>query len=155
MASYNRVILVGNLTRDVELRYTQSGLAVTDIGLAVNDRRKNQAGDWVEETTFVDVTFWGRTAEVASEYLSKGSPVLVEGRLKLDTWETDGQKRSKLHVVCERMQMLGGRPGASSRGDTAPPRQHSQPAGEPTYDDNAPSPGSQGPTGPPEDEIPF
>ena len=85
MASFNRVILLGNLTRDPELRYLPSGMAVTDIGLAVNDRRKNANGEWVEETTFVDVTLWGRTAEVASEYLSKGSPVLIEGRLKLDT----------------------------------------------------------------------
>ncbi|MGW8257899.1 MAG: single-stranded DNA-binding protein, partial [Thermoguttaceae bacterium] len=112
MASFNRVILVGNLTRDPELRYIQSGTAVSDIGLAVNDRRKNSNGEWVEETTFVDVTFWARTAEVASEYLSKGSPVLIEGRLKLDSWETqDGQKRSRLRVVCERMQMLGSKGG--------------------------------------------
>lgn len=108
MASYNRVILIGNLTRDPELRYTPSQTAVSDIGLAVNDRRKGNDGQWIEETTFVDVTLWGRTAEVASEYLSKGSPVLIEGRLKLDTWENkEGEKRSKLHVVCERMQMLG------------------------------------------------
>ena len=85
MASFNRVILMGNLTRDPELRYLPSGMAVTDIGLAVNDRRKNANGEWIEETTFVDVTLWGRTAEVASEYLSKGSPVFIEGRLKLDT----------------------------------------------------------------------
>ena len=108
MASYNRVVLLGNLTRDVEVRHLQSGMAVTDIGLAVNDRRKNQAGEWIEEPTFVDVTLWGRTAEVAGEYLKKGSPILLEGRLKLDTWESDGQKRSKLKVVGERMQMLGG-----------------------------------------------
>ncbi|MCO6454914.1 MAG: single-stranded DNA-binding protein, partial [Pirellulaceae bacterium] len=112
MASFNRVILLGNLTRDIELKYTPGGTAVTEVGLAVNDRRKNQNGDWVEETTFVDVTFWGRTAEVASEYLGKGSSVLIEGRLKLDTWETDGQKRSKLRVVAERMQMVGGRGGS-------------------------------------------
>ncbi len=112
MASFNRVILVGNLTRDIELRYTQSGTAVTEVGMAVNDRRKTQSGEWVDETTFVDVTLWGRTAEVASEYLGKGSPVLIEGRLKLDTWETDGQKRSELRVVAERMQMLGGRSGS-------------------------------------------
>jgi single-strand DNA-binding protein len=155
MASYNRVILVGNLTRDVELRYTQSGLAVTDIGLAVNDRRKNQAGEWVEETTFVDVTFWGRTAEVAGEYLSKGSPILVEGRLKLDTWETDGQKRSKLHVVCERMQMLGGKTGGSAgTGGTPSPQPDRQASGS-AYNDNAPTGASSGPQGPPEDEIPF
>ena len=124
MASYNRVILVGNLTRDIELKYTPGGTAVTDIGMAVNDRRKSATGEWVDETTFVDVTLWGRTAEVASEYLSKGSPILVEGRLKLDTWETEGQKRSKLRVVCDRMQMLGGgSPGGGSR----PQRQVSDP----------------------------
>ena len=76
MASFNRVILVGNLTRDVELRYTQSGTAVTEIGLAVNDRVKRN-DEWVDETTFVDITLWGRTAEVASEYLAKGSSVLI------------------------------------------------------------------------------
>ena len=116
MASYNRVILVGNLTRDLELSYIPSGTAVTDIGLAVNDRRKNQSGEWVDETTFVDVTLWGRTAEVASEYLSKGSPVLIEGRLKLDQWEKDGQKHSKLRVVGERMQMLGSKGGGGGGG---------------------------------------
>jgi single-strand DNA-binding protein len=122
MASFNRVILVGNLTRDPELRYLPSGMAVSDIGLAVNDRRKTPAGEWVEETTFVDVTLWGRTAEVASEYLNKGSPVLIEGRLKLDSWGTsDGQKRSKLKVVGEKMQMLGGKgSGAGEGGARAP-----------------------------------
>ena len=110
MASYNRTILVGNLTRDPELRYIPSGTAVTDIGLAINDKRKDASGKFVDETTFVDVTLWGRTAEVAGEYLSKGSPVLIEGRLKLDTWETDGQKRSKLKVVGERLSMLGAKP---------------------------------------------
>ena len=120
MASYNRVILLGNLTRDPEIRYLPSGMAVCDVGLAVNDRRKNANGEWIEEVTFVDVTVWGRTAEVMSEYLSKGSPVFIEGRLKLDTWEgQDGQKRSKLKVVCERMQMVGGprprRPGRTGR----------------------------------------
>lgn len=118
MASYNRVILVGNVTRDPELRYIASGTAVCDLGLAVNDRKKTASGEWVEETTFIDVTLWSRTAEVAGEYLSKGSPVLIEGRLKYDTWETpDGQKRSKLRVVGEKMQMLGGRDGGGgSRG---------------------------------------
>lgn len=111
MASYNRVILVGNLTRDVELRYLQSGMAVTEIGLAVNERRKTQTGEWVDEPVYVDITMWGRTAEVASEFLSKGSPVLIEGRLKLDTWEKDGKKNSKLKVVADRMQMLAGRSG--------------------------------------------
>ena len=130
MASFNRVILVGNITRDIDLRYTQSGTAVTESGLAVNDRRKSQSGEWVDETTFVDVTLWGRTAEVASEYLSKGSPVLVEGRLKLDQWEQEGQKRSKLRVVGERMQMLGGRAGGGGgpAGDFGGSRQQSNSA---------------------------
>lgn len=116
MASFNRVILLGNLTRDPELRYIQSGMAVTDLGLAVNDKRKGPNGDWIEEVTFVDVTAWGRNAEVASEYLTKGSPVLIEGRLKLDSWEKDGQKRSKLKVVCETLRMVGGRGGAGGPG---------------------------------------
>src|SRR3974390_1602232 len=91
-------------------------MAVTDVGLAVNDRRKTATGEWVEEVTFVDVTLWGRTAETVSEYLTKGSPVLIEGRLKLDTWEKDGQKRSKLKVVGERMQMVGGKTGGGPGG---------------------------------------
>lgn len=111
MASFNRVILLGNVTRDIEVRHLASGTAVGDMGLAVNDRFKNKSGEWVDEPTFVDVTLWGRTAEIASEYLSKGSPVMVEGRLKQETWEKDGQKRSKIKVVCEKMQLLGSRPG--------------------------------------------
>ena len=107
MASMNKVIVMGNLTKDVEMRNTPSGKAVADVGVAINEQRKNQAGETVQETTFVDATFWGRTAEIAAEYLSKGSPVLIEGRLKQEQWETDGQKRSKLKIVAERMQMLG------------------------------------------------
>jgi single-strand DNA-binding protein len=141
MASFNRVILVGNLTRDVEVRYLPSGTPVADIGLAVNDRRKNQAGEWVEDTTFVDVTLWARTAEVAGEYLSKGSPILIEGRLKLDTWETEGQKRSKLKVVAERMQMLGGRSAAAPSHESDD--DYSEPARATTS------------TAPPDDHIPF
>lgn len=149
MASYNRVILMGNLTRDIELRYTPAGTPVTEVGLAVNDRRKNQNGEWVDETTFVDVTFWGRTAEVASEYLGKGSPVFIEGRLKLDSWEKDGQKNYKLRVVCDRMQMLGGRTD-SQRSQThseyvEPSGAAHNPAAEPSGDDN----------GPDGDDIPF
>jgi single-strand DNA-binding protein len=109
MASYNRVILLGNLVRDIELRYTTSRMAVCQNAIAVNDRRKNAAGEWVDETSFVDVTFFGRTAEVVSEYLGKGSPIFVEGRLKQDTWEKDGQKRSKLYVIVDRMQLIGAR----------------------------------------------
>lgn len=159
MASYNRVILVGNLTRDPELRYTPSGTAVTEVGLAVNDRRKGANGEWIEETTFVDVTLWARQAEVASEYLGKGSNVLIEGRLKLDTWEKEGKKNSKLRVVGERMQMLGGKGGGSgSKGG----------GGKPSYDESEYSPSDQdGPAesyrsqggggggGAPDDDIPF
>ena len=146
MASFNRVILVGNVTRDIELRYTPSGAAVTDLGLAVNDRRKNQEGEWVDETTFVDVTLWSRQAEVASEYLSKGSPILIEGRLSLVSWEQDGQKRSKLRVVGERMQMLGSRPPgskpATAGGDTA-------------YNAAGPANAPANSSPPADDDIPF
>lgn len=118
MASFNRVLLIGNLTREIELRHTaNSRMAVCQNAIAVNDRRKNAAGDWVDETTFVDVTFFGRMAELVSEYLTKGSPIFIEGRLKLDTWEKDGQKRSKLYVIAERMQFLSGKPeGGAARG---------------------------------------
>lgn len=120
MASFNRVIILGNITRDVELRYTPGGAAVAEIGLAVNDKRKNAQGEYVDDTTFVDVTLWNRTAEIANEYLSKGSPVLIEGRLKLDTWQdkNTGDKRSKLRVVGERMQLLGGKGGGGGQGRT-------------------------------------
>ena len=147
MASYNRVILVGNLTRDPELRYIPSGTAVTEIGLAVNDRRKTANGEWVDETTFIDVTLWGRTAEVASEYLNKGSSVLIEGRLKLDTWEKDGKKNSKLRVVGERMQMLGGRGGGSGGGGPRGPAAK-QGAAQTADHDEAEAPQI-------EDDIPF
>jgi single-strand DNA-binding protein len=110
MASFNRVILMGNLTRDPELRYIPNGTAVTEFGLAVNDRRKNnQTGEWIEDTQFIEITMWARQAEIAAEYLSKGSPVFIEGRLKYDSWEKEGQKHSKLRVVGERMQFIGGR----------------------------------------------
>ncbi len=112
MASFNKVILMGNLTRDPEVRYTPGGTAVTDIGLAVNrywtDKGSNERK---EETTFIDITLWGRQAEIAGEYLSKGRPVLIEGRLHLDQWDDKetGQKRSRLKVVGETLQLLGGR----------------------------------------------
>jgi single-strand DNA-binding protein len=135
MASFNKVILLGNVTRDPELRYISSGTAVTDIGLAVNDRRKNAQGEWVEETTFVDVTLWGRTAEVAGEYVSKGSPLLIEGRLKLDQWEKDGKKNSKLRVVCDRMQLLGSRGGEG--GSRGKPRVAATKAGGDEFDQSS------------------
>lgn len=145
MASYNRVVLVGNLTRDPELRYIPSGTAVSDITLAVNDRVKRN-DQWIEETTFVDITLWARTAEVANEYLSKGAPVLIEGRLKLDRWEKDGQKFSKLKVIGERMQMLGGRGGGGGGGG----RGSSDSAGHDESQQYAPTGGS-----PSNDDIPF
>jgi single-strand DNA-binding protein len=149
MASFNRVILVGNLTRDPELRYIPSGTAVSEIGLAVNDRRKNANGEWIEETTFVDVTLWGRTAEVACEYLNKGSNVLIEGRLKLDTWEKDGKKNSKLRVIGESMQMLGGKGGGGGGGG-------GQTARGPRATATKGSPASEESDAPPiDDDIPF
>lgn len=119
MASFNKVILVGNLTRDPEVRYIPSGTAVCDISLAVNsqwtDRKTNERK---EEVTFVEVTLWGRTAEIAGEYLAKGRPVLIEGRLSLDSWEDKetGQKRSKLKVIADGMQLLGSRDGGGGSG---------------------------------------
>jgi len=117
MASLNRVILAGNLTRDPEVRYTPTGTAVADLGLAVNDRVKKD-NEWVEKPTFIDVTVWGRQAETTSEYLQKGSPVLIEGRLQLDSWETkEGEKRNKLKVVAERVQFLGSPKKGGQQGD--------------------------------------
>ena len=129
MASFNKVILVGNLTRDPEVRYTPSGTAVCDISLAVNsnwtDRKTNERK---EEVTFIDVTLWGRTAEIAGEYLTKGRPVLIEGRLQQDRWDDKetGQKRSKLKVVADAMQLLGGRTEGGGGGAVggAPSRLH-------------------------------
>lgn len=111
MASYNKCILIGNVTRDPELKFLPAGTAVTDIGLAINDKRKGANDQWIEETTFLDITLFGRQAEVCNEFCHKGSPVLIEGRLKLDSWQDkeSGQKRSKLKVIGERMQMLGSR----------------------------------------------
>ncbi len=148
MASYNRVILVGNLTRDPELRYIPSGTAVSDIGLAINDRVK-KGNEWVEETTFVDVTLWARTAEVANEYLSKGSNVLIEGRLRFESWEKDGQKHSKLKVVADRMQMLGGRSGGGGGGGGGSAR----PAASSEQEEFSPLP--EPTSAAPADDIPF
>ncbi len=161
MASYNKVILVGNLTRDPQVRYTPGGTAVTEVGLAVNRQwYDKQANERKEETTFVDVTLWGRQAEVAGEYLSKGRSVLIEGRLQLDQWDDKqtGQKRSKLKVVGENMQMLGGRGeggggggGGSRGGNRGGGNQYSGPA------DDEYSGSPSGPAGNdfPDDEVPF
>ena len=155
MASYNRVVLIGNLTRDVELRFTPQGTAVTDISLAVNERVKRNE-QWVEEANFFDITLWGRTAEVAGEYLSKGSSILIEGRLKLDRWEQEGQKRSKIKIIGEKMQMLGARGGSGGGGGPSSgasrPANNNAPQNNNQNTDSAPQP-SQGP--PPADEVPF
>ncbi|VAX20285.1 Single-stranded DNA-binding protein [hydrothermal vent metagenome] len=133
MSSLNKVILIGNLTRDPELRYTPSGTAITKFGLATN-RKFKKGEELKEEVCFVDITVWGRQAESCSEYLSKGRSVCVEGRLSFSQWETeDGQKRSKLEVVGERVLFLGG------RGDGGQPKE----AGI----DSAPAPS--------DDDVPF
>jgi single-strand DNA-binding protein len=114
MANLNRVLLIGHLTRDPEVRYTPKGTAVTEIGLAVNRVYSGEDGEKKEEVTFVDVTLWARQAEVAGQYLKKGRPVFIEGRLQLDSWDDKqtGQKRSRLRVVAENLQLLGSRQDA-------------------------------------------
>ncbi|MBT5020063.1 MAG: single-stranded DNA-binding protein [Planctomicrobium sp.] len=163
MASFNKVILVGNLTRDPEVKYTASGTAVANLGLAVSrtwfDKQQNQKR---EETTFVDVTLWARQAEVAGEYLSKGRPVLIEGRLQLDTWDDKetGKKRSKLSVVGENMTMLGSRGdsgggGGGSRGPSnqgqSRPQENNNSSDQSTdsFYDSGPSSGVA------DDDVPF
>jgi single-strand DNA-binding protein len=123
MANLNRVLLIGNLTRDPEVRYTPKGTAVTEIGLAVNRIYSGEDGEKKEETTFVDVTLWARQAEIAGQYLKKGRPVFIEGRLQLDSWDDKqtGQKRSKLRVVAENLQLLGSRQEGEGSGTSSPP----------------------------------
>ena len=127
MANLNRVLLIGNLTRDPEVRYTPKGTAVAEIGLAVNRIYSGEDGEKKEETTFVDVTLWARQAEVAGQYLKKGRPVFIEGRLQLDTWDDKqtGQKRSRLRVVSENLQLLGSRHEGDSSSPAPPPRRAS------------------------------
>lgn len=152
MASFNKVILVGNLTRDPELRYTPKGTAIAKIGVAVNRVWTNEAGEKKEEVTFVDVDVFGRTAENVGQYMRKGRPILIEGRLRLDQWDDKqtGQKKSKLGVVAETVQFLGSAQGGGEGGVPAPARRAAPaaaaaPAGEPLEGD-----------GPPEsDDVPF
>lgn len=120
MPSYNSVQLMGNLTRDPEVRYTPNGTAVAELGMAISRKFKGNDGLMQEETTFVDVTLWSKVAELASQYLKKGNPVFIQGRLQMDSWEDkqSGQKRSKLKVVGEVMQMLGGKPAGDSGGQS-------------------------------------
>jgi single-strand DNA-binding protein len=128
MANLNKVMLIGNLTRDPEVRYTPKGTAVGDLGMAVNRRVSDGNGNWTDEVTFVDVTVWGTNAENAQKYLTKGRGVFVEGRLQLDTWDDkqSGQKRSKLKVVAEVLQFLpdgkGGAQRSGGEGEHSSPR---------------------------------
>jgi single-strand DNA-binding protein len=141
MASLNKVFLMGNLTRDPELRYTPSGASVCTFGLAVNRRFKTKEGDNRDETLFVDVTAWAKQAELCSQYLSKGRPVFVEGRLRLESWTgNDGQKRSKMGVVAQNIQFLGPAGGAAATEAPAEPGAAEEPPAEP---------------GATNDEIPF
>ena len=155
MASINRVVLVGNLTRDPELRTTPNGKSVCTLGLAVNEGYKNDSGEWVEKANFFDIVVWGAQAESCSRYLSKGRPVAVDGRLSHRTWEDkDGGKRSKVEVIASTVQFLGSKQdSASSAGSSAgAPVTAGAPSGlEPdTSDFNAPSGSSKD-----DDDIPF
>jgi single-strand DNA-binding protein len=153
MASFNKVILVGNLTRDPELRYTPKGVAIAKFTLAINRTWKSENGESKEEVTFVEVDAFGRQAETVGQYLKKGSPFMVEGRLKLDQWEDKqtGQKRSRLGVVLEGFQFLGGG-GGGGRGDGGvpdAPRSRPAPAAA-----KAESPDADMPP-PEDDDVPF
>jgi single-strand DNA-binding protein len=144
MANFNKVLLMGNLTRDPELRYTPKGTAVATIGVAVNRRWKDESGQQREDTTFVDVDAFGRTAETIGQYLKKGRPIFIEGRLRYQTWEDkqSGQKRSKLSVVLENFQFMDSQRGGDS-GMEAP---RSRPAGAMESADTPP---------PEDDDVPF
>jgi single-strand DNA-binding protein len=119
MANLNKVMIIGNLTADPEVRTTPRGNSLTELRLAVNRVSTGQnEGERREETTFLDVTCWGRTGEIAAQYLSKGRPVFIEGRLQMDTWEDKqtGQRRSRIRIIAENLQLLGGRDGAPQGG---------------------------------------
>jgi len=148
MASFNKVILAGNLTRDPELRYTPKGTAIARLGVACNRKWKSETGEMKEEVTFVDVDAFGKTAETIGQYLKKGRPILIEGRLRYDTWEDkqSGQKKSKLGVVLETFQFLDSGGGRGEGGASAPSR--------PAPTASAPDGGDAEP--PPEhDDVPF
>ena len=153
MANFNKVILAGNLTRDPELRYTPKGTAVARITLAVNRTWKSESGESKEEVSFVDVDIWGRQAEVISQYMKKGRPLLVEGRLKQDTWEDKNtkQKQSKLKVVLESFSFIDSNRGDAGGGAAEAPR-----ASRPAAAASAPAPEGGEADGPPEgDDVPF
>lgn len=166
MAYLNKVFLIGNLTRDPELRVTPKGTAICSFGLAVNRQFKDESGASRDETTFVDIEAWGKQGELVSKYLTKGSPAMVEGRLRLDTWEdkNGGGKRSKLKVVLDNVQFLsrggGGGGGAAPGGDAG--EGHDEPSGTPER--HSPPPRQSAPPSRPapqenrgniDDDVPF
>ena len=155
MANVNKVILIGNVTRDPEVKFTSKGSAVTDIGLAINRNYTLDNGEKREETTFVDVELWGRLAEIAGEYAKKGRPLYVEGRLRMDTWEdkASGQKRSRMKVVGENLQLLGGRTEGGGRPSSGGGEHESHEAPAPRR--TGPPPSRPAPSSEPDDDIPF
>ena len=143
MASINRVVLVGNLTKDPELRHTPSGTAVCNLRLAVNTRRKDETGQWVDKPNYFDITVWGNQGERCAQYLAKGRPVGVDGRLEWREWETpEGNKRQAVEVVADSVQFLGGRGDGDSAGGYIPADAPATPAGD-------------CPSSPTDDDIPF
>lgn len=155
MADLNKVFLAGNLTRDPELRHIPSGSAVADLRMAINRRYRDQNDKDREEVVYVSVTVWGKTAENCAQYLTKGSPVLVEGRLKLDEWEKEGQKQSRLGVVAERVQFLGrGAGGPRSGGEFEDSSARGSRSGAPGRGDKTPQEEIMGGADD-GDEVPF
>lgn len=155
MANVNKVILIGNVTRDPEVKFTPKGSAVTDVSLAINRNYTLDNGEKREETTYVDVELWGRLAEIAGEYAKKGRPIYIEGRLRMDSWEdkTSGQKRSRMKVVGENLQLLGGRPSGGSSGGgeyEGGGQQESRPQRT-----SRPAPSQPPQSSEPDDDIPF
>jgi len=172
MASLNKVFLMGNLTRDPELRYTPSGTPVCEFGLAVNRRYKTSAGEQRDETCFVDVTMWGARGVAISEYLTKGQPIFIEGRLKYDSWESAEGRRTKMTVVAEGFEFIGSRGGAGAAGRGAadaeeggaaepparggsPKRAQGRPQGKPQPKAPAPEEAADEGVDVSDDEIPF
>lgn len=177
MPNLNKVQLMGNITRDPEVRYTPKGTAVTDISLAINRNFSGDDGERREETTFVEITFWGRQAEIIGEWMKKGRPIYVEGRLQLDSWEdkTSGQQRSRLKVIGEKFEFLGGRddtggsssggssrssnptPQSSNQRDDYPPERREEEAPREQYSAPPQQSGgqSQRPPAEEDDDIPF
>ena len=167
MPNLNKVMIMGNLTRDPEIKYTPKGMAIAHFGVAVNRVWSNEAGEKQEEVTFIDIEMFGRKAEVVGEYFKKGKPIYVEGRLKLDSWDdkTSGQKKSKLKVVGETFEFLGSREGGGGGGggeqgeSHGEPRSQSRPQQQSRAQSRPASPPPRPPADPdldaPEDDIPF